>query len=408
MLIGKTSDAYPLAGAALAIPTFGLLFPLGIAPLLVVVALAVLVRARGEALSAAGRMRPLAALLVLLALWGGLSSIWSIIPGHSLFEAVRLLLLSAAGLVVVAAARGLDDAGRAMLGRAAVTGLIIGIVIMTIELVADFPIRQFFSGERAINLPSYDRGATILSLASWIAVLHLLGTGRRVAAAALFILAAIVVSRMISLSAFLAMLVALAVFALGWWRARLTAMLLGGGFALVAAALPFFGPTRDGVLWLRHILPGLRGSATHRLVIWRFASDLWHEHPLLGWGMDASRALPGGKTDITDYMNLPPEWHLIGAVMPLHPHDAVLQWWLELGIVGAVLGTAIVFHILWKTIETPELSRLSRAVGLAVIVTAFLPLLLNFGVWQTWWESSLWLIAALTIGVMTRSPAPSR
>jgi exopolysaccharide production protein ExoQ len=94
--------------------------------------------------------------------------------------------------------------------------------------------------------------------------------------------------------------------------------------------------------------------------------------------------------------------------MPLHPHDAVLQWWLELGIVGAVLGTAIVFHILWKTIETPELSRLSRAVGLAVIVTAFLPLLLNFGVWQTWWESSLWLIAALTIGVMTRSPAPTR
>jgi O-antigen ligase len=408
MLIGKTSDAYPLAGAALAIPIFGLLFPLGLAPLLVLVALVVLVCARGRVLPGVGPMRSLAALLVLLALWGGLSSLWSIIPGHSLFEAGRLLLLSAAGLIVVAAARGLDDAGRALLGRAAVTGLIVGIVIMTIELVADFPIRQLLSGERAIYLPSYDRGATILSLASWIAVLHLLGTGRRTAAAALFVLAAIVVSRMISLSAFLAMLVAVAVFALGWWRARLTAMLLGGGFALLAIAMPFLGPSRDAVLWLRHILPGLRGSATHRLVIWRFASDRWHEHPLLGWGMDASRAIPGGKTDVTDYMNLPPAWQLTGAVMPLHPHDAILQWWLELGIVGAGLGTAIVLHILWKTIEAPELSRISRAVGLALIVTAFLPLLLNFGIWQAWWESSLWLIAALTIGVMTRSPAPTR
>jgi exopolysaccharide production protein ExoQ len=401
-LIGKISDAYPLAGAALVIPTFGVLLPLGLAPLLALVALAALAVSRGRVRSAVGRLRPIATLLLLLALWGAISSLWSIIPGHSLFEAGRLLLLSAAGLIVVAAAQGLDDAGRAMLGRAAVTGLLVGLGVMAVELVGDFPIRRLLSSGRVIVLPYYDRGATVISLVCWIAVLHLLETGRRLAAAAIFVLSAIVVSQMISLSAFVAMLVALAVFAVGWWRARLTALLLGGGFALLAAIMPFLGPDRGAILWLRHALPGLRGSATQRLVIWRFASDRWRERPLLGWGMDASRAVPGGKTEIADYIGVPPEVQLGGAVMPLHPHDAVLQWWLELGVPGAMIGTAIVLTTLWRIGATPGLSRAGRAAALAVVATAFLPLLLNFGIWQAWWESSLWLIAALVIALVAR------
>jgi exopolysaccharide production protein ExoQ len=406
-LIGKTSDAYPLAAAALVIPTVGVLFPLGLAPLLTVVALAVVAVSRGRIVDALRSLRPIATLLLLLALWGAVSSLWSIIPGHSLFEAGRLLLLSAAGLVAVAAAKSLDDAGRAMLGRAAVIGLLVGLAIMAVELIGNFAIRQFLSNGRPIVLPNYDRGATVFSLACWACVLYLFEAGRRLAAAAAFVLTAILVSQMISLSAFLAMLLALAIFALGWWRARLTALLLGGGFAFLAAIMPFFAPDRGAILWLRETLPGLRGSAAHRLVIWRFASDRWYERPLLGWGMDASRAVPGGKTEITDYMGLPPEWNLVGAAMPLHPHDAVMQWWLELGVVGAVLGTAIVLYTLWRAGFTPGLSPAGRAAALALIATAFLPLLLNFGVWQSWWESSLWLMAALTVAFIAK-PEPAR
>ncbi|MDB5408497.1 MAG: O-antigen ligase family protein [Rhodospirillales bacterium] len=406
-MIGKTSNAYPLAGAALVIPTFGLLFPLGLAPLLAIVALIVLAVARGRVVPMIAGLGPFAFLLLLLSLWGAASSLWSIIPGHSLFEGARLLLLSLEGLIIVAAARDLDDAGRAMVGRAAVIGLLVGLVIMTVELVGDFPIRRLLGGKSLVVLPFYDRGATVLSLASWVTVLRLLETGRRGAAVVVFALTAIVVWQLMSLSAFLAMLVALVVFALGWWRARLTAWLLGGAFVLIAAIIPFLAPGRDTVLWLRNTLPGLRGSATHRLIIWNFTSERWHERPLLGWGMDASRAVPGGKTMIGDYMNLPPEWGLVGAVMPLHPHDAVLQWWLELGVVGAILGTVIALYTLWKVAAAPGLSRNARAIGLAVFATALLPLLLNFGVWQSWWESSLWLIAGLLIAVMMR-PEPSR
>ena len=81
-------------------------------------------------------------------------------------------------------------------------------------------------------------------------------------------------------------------------------------------------------------LPGLgeaaddfKISAGHRLLIWSFAGDRIAERPLIGWGLDASRAIPGGDDPIRPGES----W------MPLHPHNAALQLWLELGVPGAVL-----------------------------------------------------------------------
>ena len=38
-----------------------------------------------------------------------------------------------------------------------------------------------------------------------------------------------------------------------------------------------------------------KDSAGHRLEIWHFAGQRIAERPLLGWGLDASRAIPGGN-----------------------------------------------------------------------------------------------------------------
>ena len=35
-------------------------------------------------------------------------------------------------------------------------------------------------------------------------------------------------------------------------------------------------------------------SAGHRLLIWSFTGNRIAEHPVLGWGLDSSRAIPGG------------------------------------------------------------------------------------------------------------------
>ena len=193
------------------------------------------------------------------------------------------------------------------------------------------------------------------------------------------------------------------VFAVAWRWPRRAAQLLIVVFVALAVALPFVPPTRGAVIWLGTEAPWLRTSALHRLIIWRFTSDRIAERPALGWGMDASREMPGGKTDIRDYIDLAPgtlpNISRGGAVMPLHPHDAILQWWVELGILGAVLGCGVFAWTAWRAGAWRAPSPAARAAALAVVSAAISPLLLSFGIWQAWWQSTLWLVAALVIAV---------
>jgi O-antigen ligase len=398
-LIGKTSDARLLAAAIVIAPSLAMLAPLGMAPLLALLAVALLAVEWRRPVLLPGPLRVLAALLAALALWGALSTAWSVIPAHSLFEAARFALLSLAGLVVVAAALTLSKDGRWLVGQASVIGFGLAIAILAIELLGDFPIHRAFSGgaPRTFPLAVLDRGATVLALTCWIPILFFSERRRPLAAAAVFVAALIALQILISLSALVALSVAAGGFALAWWRPRAAALLLAGGFLAVAAVLPLRAPTRDTVIWLSHEAPWLRTSAQHRLIIWRFADDRIAERPLLGWGMDAAREIPGGKTRVRDYMALPDALPLEGSVMPLHPHDAILQWTLELGIPGALLGSAIIVCIAWLIGFAGMPSRATRAAGFGVMAASLPPLLLSFGVWQSWWQSTLWLVAALIL-----------
>lgn len=411
-MIGKISDAQLLAVAIVIAPGLAMLAPLGLAPLLALLALALLAVAWRRRPMLGWPLRVLTVLLAVLALWGGLSSAWSILPGHSLFEAVRFALISLAGLVAVAAALTLDEDGRSLVGRASVIGFALALAILAIELLGDFPIHRAFSGvtPRIIHLVVLDRGATVLALTCWIPILFLIERRRPLAAAAVFVATLIALQLLISLSALLALTAAAAGFAAAWRLPRATALLLAGGFVVLSAVLPLRAPTRDTVLWLSQEAPWLRTSAQHRLIIWRFAGDRIAERPLLGWGMDAAREIPGGKTSVRDYMALPDTLLLEGSVMPLHPHDAILQWTLELGIGGVLLGAAIVACTAWLAGFAGTASRATRAVALGAMTAALPPLLLSFGAWQAWWQSTLWLLAAFIVaaGAAPRQEEPRR
>ena len=85
-------------------------------------------------------------------------------------------------------------------------------------------------------------------------------------------------------------------------------------------------------------------SALHRMLIWDFTAERIAERPLLGWGMEASRTVPGGRGQpeaaALDRMRVTDpgqrrwfaEPHV--QILPLHPHNGALQLWLELGAVG--------------------------------------------------------------------------
>ena len=81
--------------------------------------------------------------------------------------------------------------------------------------------------------------------------------------------------------------------------------------------------------------------------------------------------------------------------LPLHPHDGWLQIWLELGGIGA----GLVALLLWTVVS--RLGRLraapsAQATAAATLVAGLTICSVSFGVWQSWWLSSLWIAAAMT------------
>ncbi len=114
-----------------------------------------------------------------------------------------------------------------------------------------------------------------------------------------------------------------------------------------------------------------------RVDIWRFAAGKVTERPWLGWGMDASRMFDP---------------------IPLHPHNAAIQIWLELGVVGAALA-ALFWAYLWARIGgLAEESRPNGGVAASVAVAYLVIGGLSFGVWQEWWLA-LGVLAAVVCWV---------
>ena len=297
-------------------------------------------------------------------------------------------------------------ATRTHLARALVGGIVVALALLMIERFADAPIIHWWHGtapDQFETLGHYDRGVTVLVLLmAPVAVGAATAWLRRGALAAIVAAAAL----MLSASALMAALVALVIYVIARFAPRCTAGAMMVGIVVIGVAIPLATPSYDTVLSLHAEAPWIKYSGIHRLLIWRFAADRVAERPLLGWGMDSSRAMPGGKTDFNDI--LPTLHYPSGAeALPLHPHDAALQWQLELGIPGLLLGLAIVVFILYRIGWRDELPTHERAAALALCGSAHIVALLSFGVWQAWWQSTLWLVAALYAANAPQAPARS-
>ena len=393
-LYDRHGIALIVTGLALLLPPLVVLAPLGMAPLLVISAVAVFVLAAGAIARALPRFAVIAVLLAVLGIWGAASALWSIIPGHSFFEGLRFLGESACGICLLAAATGIAPARRARLARALAGGIAIALALLMIERFAGAPIIHWWHGtppSQFETLAHYDRGVTVLVLLMAPVAVTAAAVWLRVALIAAIVAAA---TLMLSASALMAALVALIIYLIARIAPRFTAGAMMAGIVAIGVAIPVATPSYDTVLTLHTEAPWIKYSGIHRLLIWRFVADRVAERPLLGWGMDASRAIPGGKTDFNDIL---PTLHYPSRAeaLPLHPHDAALQWQLELGIPGLVLGLAIVVFVLYRVGWRDGLPAHERAAALALCSSAFIVALLSFGIWQSWWQSTLWLVAAL-------------
>ena len=396
-----------LAVAAVLAPPVAVFAPLGIAPLLAILAATLLVVDRRLAAVSITSQAALAALLALLSLWGAVTSLWSPIPAHSLFEAARLALISIAGLVVLGASGALSGPAALRLGRALAIGIVAAVLLLHIEFWGEKPIWHLLRGapvDRYVALAAYDRGVTVLLLAAWPAAAAL-ALHRNAPALLIGVIAmAVTLLEFKSQTAVLAAALGIVVALAAWRWPRSIAALMVAGVLMLVTVLPMLTPAGSAIEQIRQDAPTLKDSAIHRLVIWRFVADRIAERPLLGWGMDASRAIPGGAAEASDVM---PEVQLpAGAtLLPLHPHNAALQWRLELGMPGALLCLAILGLALWRVAASARMPPAQRALALGCAASMLTVAMLSFGAWQAWWLSTVWLTAGFFVAAQPPAAA---
>jgi O-antigen ligase len=83
-------------------------------------------------------------------------------------------------------------------------------------------------------------------------------------------------------------------------------------------------------------------------------------------------------------------------LMPLHPHNGALQLWLELGVIGALIGAALMLAL-----GVAASRSAAPAAGAGMLASAAVTGMLSFGLWQAWWVASL-LLAMVALALVPR------
>jgi O-antigen ligase len=144
---------------------------------------------------------------------------------------------------------------------------------------------------------------------------------------------------------------------------------------------------------LHALMPDIRLSALQRTYMWDFAIDRTIERPILGWGFDTSRHLPHGSEVLETEI-----FHASGTEqrMGTHPHNWFVQTWVELGGVGAILLAGLIGVLGWSIAR--QVSGLSLRAAMAGCLGFGLVMVnLMWGMWQSWWLSSLGIACLLFI-----------
>ena len=314
-------------------------------------------------------------LLGCLLLWGTASALWSVNPVRSLIVVVRLAGLFAVGLALAAGA-GLVAAPR-RLSFLLLIGMAFGMAMVATELATAGGLSSLVS-DRAYRPTHLNQASISFALLVLPASALLISLGHAIFA---ILLAAVAAVTVYGLAGTAAKAVLLAGPAIGLLLYRARPAVAGVALAISVAAIiaaPLTFARIERLPGLGETADSFKISAGHRLLIWSFAGDRIAERPVTGWGLDSSRAIPGAD----DPIRLGETW------MPLHPHNAALQVWLELGAPGAALF-ALLAAIVWGALARVDWPPLFAAAAGASLTIAFIGCFATYGIWQEWWLGTL-------------------
>lgn len=146
-----------------------------------------------------------------------------------------------------------------------------------------------------------------------------------------------------------------------------------------------------------------KSKILHRTMIWSYTSDKIKENIFFGKGLFSSRKL--GETHTIELVDKTRDNKIIlYPSIPLHPHNSVLQIWLELGIIGVFLYLSLHLFIWFFLCKKLKLNNIKDIITALPFFSVLIINQISFGAFQTWWlAATAYFVIFINIFLKTKS-----
>ena len=310
--------------------------------------------------------------------WAAASVAWSEVPLVSLRSFGEVLLCGSATLVLALLLPA--RAPRAALPLAA-AGMALGCAVILAELGTGLQLREALgarSGPYIFNR-SVATLVVVLAPVAW-GLSRLGGPAGMWGGATLVAAVAVTVAAAESGAAVLGLVIFGAVVVVARLVPRATVAVTGVAIVVAVAVAPVVGEIANRAVppTVHSMLAG--GHPQDRIDIWRSFGASVRAEPVAGEGFGSSPKLDAARAA----RNLAPEFRSFLAAG--HPHNAALQVWVELGVVGASLAALVLLLLLRHIAGLPPPTFPPSLAAFAAICAVSL---VGHGAWQGWWAAAI-------------------
>ena len=385
----------------------GLYAPRGIAPLFVLTAVLLIFQELIErrTLQFISWRFYLAAMAI--PLYGAISSIWSITPAVSIKMSAIICGTIFVGMLLANISILKDFKDKILFEKWFVAGGLIGFTLLFVENITNAGLSRFayelFGLNRDIRLTNqfgpliFNPGMSAASLYLWPLGLILFRQYSKVIFIPVVGFCFLGIFLGASTAPILALIVGLSTMIITGLANRFGPKLLVFAtalYTLLAPAIPNLLP--DPTDPQSNLSRYYALSDIHRYLIWNTTYNHIKDKPIFGHGLDSTRALYFHEDSITTHVVMKSTGEsrkIFAEPIPLHPHNAILQVWLELGVVGAGLLAFFLVKIL-NLVQKVTRNHWEAAVCYGVFTSGLTISSLSYGIWQSWWLGSLLLVGA--------------
>jgi len=308
-------------------------------------------------------------LLTLLGALGLMSTLWSVMPLQTLTSSL-LNFLTIASFSVFFTLMGQQDSPQISLFLRYTPILFFSsFLILFLQLVTDHSIRFLLEESNRSLKPNVE----VLALLFFPVFGYYL-TRQQYLWSALALIGTLLATYMVEIrTSFLALLIGGFCALLFYLRPYILSIVFAVGSFVYCITLPWIFYALKTVDFLTQF-QAFPSSFIHRLYIWRYVSLKITEKPWLGWGATVSHKFP------MDQVELPvPGWGLL----PSHPHNYILQLWLENGFLGVLLLALFQSALFWNLRH--QRHRLFASLSGFYLSATIVMLSMSHSLWHKWW-----------------------